>query len=242
MEKLRIVKQQNKTIHNYIEKRRNRHKYGEINWFVKNKDLYKEFRTATEAEEWGMEIYQNWANKYKEVMKLAKKIELDRMFTAPIECYCGYTYREINNFLRNEVDIESNRYREMADILSIVLCSAPRIPINLILYRLVSDEFISELIRLNKQDSPIPIQEKGFISTSLIKDIVNENEAYASERNLLKIYVESDTVGIYVNAIARRSEQEMLLIPNMYLALVEYPYIDQLIGKTVFECKLEKFY
>lgn len=88
--------------------------------------------------------------------------------------------------MRKEVDSESNIYREMADILSIVLCSAPRIPMNIVLYRLVCDKFISELIEQNKQDRPTPIQEKGFMSTSLLRDIVYADEAYACENNLLK--------------------------------------------------------
>lgn len=237
-----MVKQFNGRIGNYIEKSWNKHIYGKINWHIENKDVYKEFETADEAEEWGMTHYKNWAQSYKDVMKLAKNSVKGSIFTAPVECYCGYTYRQINNYLRNEIDSESNIYREMADILSIVLCSAPRIPDNVILYRLVNDEFINEFIKLNKQEMPTPIHEKGFMSTSLIKDIVDEEEAYATRKNLLKIYVESDTMGIYVNAITRRSEEEMLLVPNMYLALINYPYRDDDIEKMVFECKLLKFY
>ena len=56
--------------------------------------------------------------------------------------------------------------------------------------------------------------------------------------NLLKIYVPKDTVGIYVNAITRRSEEEMLLFPNMFLALLSYPYKDYETGKIIFECGL----
>lgn len=175
-------------------------------------------------------------------MRLAKHSITNSLFTAPIECYCGDTYRKINDFLRKEVDSESNIYREMADILSIVLCSAPRIPTNIVLYRLVDDKFVSELIEQNKQDRPTPIQEKGFMSTSLLRDIVYADGAYACENNLLKIYVESDTIGIYVNAITKRSEEEMLLFPNMYLALTNYPYRDDEVNKMVYECKLIKFY
>lgn len=94
------------------------------------------------------------------------------------------------------------------------------------------------MIEQNKQDIPTPIQEKGFMSTSLIKDIVNENEAYAAEKNVLKIYVEQSTIGIYVNSVTRRSEEEMLLFPNMHLGLSDYPHKDIDSGKIVYECKL----
>ena len=225
-----------------LKKMWNKHQYGEINLYIEKRELYKEFKTTLEAEEWGMKYYKSWANSYKDVMRLAKHLITNSLFTAPIECYCGDTYRQINDFLRKEVDSESNIYREMADILSIVLCSAPRIPTNIVLYRLVDDKFVSELIEQNKQDRPTPIQEKGFMSTSLLRDIVYADGAYACENNLLKIYVESDTIGIYVNAITKRSEEEMLLFPNMYLALTNYPYRDDEVNKMVYECKLIKFY
>lgn len=129
-----------------------------------------------------------------------------------------------------------------ADILSNVLCSVPRIPHDLLLYRMVNDEFIDMLIEKNKQKLPTPIQEKGFMSTSLLKDIANENEPYVAENNLLKIFVPKDTIGIYVNAVTRRNEEEMLLFPNMYLGLVSYPYKEEKIRKIIYECELIKFY
>lgn len=192
--------------------------YGEINWSIDNKNEYREFKTISETKEWGMKHYKEWEIKYKKVMKLAKNTVKTSLCTVPIECYCGYSYRRINHFLRNNSDTSEGHYRELADILSIVLCSAPRIPCDLILYRLVNNKFIEELIKQNKQDRPM--QEKGFMSTSLIKDIVNEDESYAVENNLLKIYVEQGTIGVYVNAVTNRSEEEMLLLPNMFLGLI----------------------
>lgn len=80
------------------------------------------------------------------------------------------------------------------------------------------------------------------MSTSLIKDIVNQEEPYATSNNLLKIYEEKGTIGVYVNAVTKRSEEEMLLFPNMYLGLIGYPYNDKESGKIIYECKLIKFY
>ncbi len=76
------------------------------------------------------------------------------------------------------------------------------------------------------------------MSTSLVKIIVNEEELYAAENNLLKIYVGKDSIGVYVNAITSRSEEEMLLYSNGFLGLIEYPYYDKESGKTIHECKL----
>lgn len=226
----------------WIIKYMNEKRYGKIQWNIDEKDNYVEFHNAQETEVWGKEHYLQWANKYKNVMRLAKNVVKTSLCTDVVECYCGYSYRQINQFLRNEIDTEYNQYREMADILSIVLSSAPRIPCDIVLYRMVNDDFVNILINNNKKENPTPVQEKGFMSTSLLKNIVNENEPYAAENNLLKIFVPKDTIGIYVNTVIRRSEEEMLLFPNMYLGLVSYPYKDQATAKTIFECKLINFY
>lgn len=219
-----------------------RNKYGELSWSVKDKNAYKEFSTSDEAIDWGNTHYKDWATSYKKVFYLAKGFIKSSLADAPIECYCGYSYKQINQFLRENIDSELNTYKELADILAIALCSAPRIPINLVVYRLVPDEFIKTLIAQNKNNNGNLTQEKGFMSTSLLKDIVNSEEAYSSKKNLLKIYVDENTVGIYVNSVASRNEQEILFPPNGYLALIEYPYHDASCGKTIYECKFINFY
>lgn len=72
--------------------------------------------------------------------------------------------------------------------------------------------------------------------------IANQNEPYAVTKNLLKIFAPKDTVGIYINAVTRSSEEEMLLFPNMYLGLISYPYKDKETGKMIYECELIKYY
>lgn len=216
--------------------------YGKLCWSVDDKDDYLTFANSNDANLWGMKYYKNWAEQYKKIMYTSKAVVKGSLCSVPVECYCGYSYRQINEFMRYEKDDEYCTYRELSDILAMVLAAAPRIPQNLVLYRVVSDEFIDTLIEKNRQEPPTPIQEKGFMSTSLIKSIANGNEPYANEKNLLKIFVPKDTIGVYVNAVTRRSEEEMLLFPNMYLALVSYPYHDEETGKRVFECQLIKFY
>lgn len=39
-----------------LKKMWNKHQYGEINWHIEKRELYKEFKTTLEAEEWGDEI------------------------------------------------------------------------------------------------------------------------------------------------------------------------------------------
>lgn len=220
----------------------NKKMYGEINWSIENKNEYIEFSSSDESQNWGNKHYRIWADAYKKVMDLSKRVMKVELVDAPIECYCGYSYRQINQYLRNDLDNDFHLYREMADILAMVLCSAPRIPCNLVVFRLVNNEFINRLVEQNKNENPAPIQEKGFMSTSLVKNIVNEDEHYAAENNLLKIYVDKDAIGVYVNAVTSRSEEELLLYPNGFLGLIEYPYYNKESGKTIYECKFINFY
>lgn len=227
----------------YVDKiiaKKNEKKYGKLYFNIDNREEYIEFKNKMEARKWGLNYYDAWSNKYKETMRNAR-IANNGCFYKPIECYCGYSYLKINNYLRYGSDNINDNYRELANILSIIVCSAPKIPFDVILYRMVNDEFIEKLIEKNKMEIPTPIKETGFMSTSLIKDIVNQSEPYASEKNLLKIYVKKETIGVYVNSVIMRNEEKILIMPNMFLGLIAYPYRDDESGKLVYECELINF-
>lgn len=197
---------------------------------------YIEFEDINEAERWGGKHYYKWAEEYKKNMYIAKNVIKTSCITSVIECYCGYSYKEINEYLRLEID-KNNLGREMANGLAIMLSMAPRIPNNIVAYRLVCDEFVIKMIDNNKQG--ITTIEKGFISTSLTKDIINSGDPYSEHNNLLKIYIPKNTLGIHVNAVTRREEQEVLLFPNGYFKLIKSPYMEG--NKKVYECELFYF-
>lgn len=214
-------------------------KYGKIVWSVKDPDNYVQFTDPSVAKDWGNFHYAEWSQKYMKLMEVTKHLFDIPNIRSPLEKYCGYDYRHINNYLRNGIDNSNKDYRELSDFLSIVLSSAPRIPENIVVYRLVCDKFVESLISDNKLDRSTPTIEKGFMSTSLIKDICYNHEDYSAEKNLLKIYVPKGTMGIYVSNITHRNEEEILLRPNLFLGLSAYPYYDKITGKQVYECQLK---
>lgn len=211
--------------------------YGDILNLSSSKDEYKHFNDRTEADKWGISIYSDWSRRYKSIVKTAKELspKIKSIPQSALECYCGYSFREINTYMRG-CDSVDEQYKEAADILAFTIASAPRIPENIVVYRGVCDEFIQELIRENKRG--IPVVEKGFLSTSLLNNISKADGQFAASQYLLKIYVPKGTFGIYVNAVTRRDEYEMLIAPNSYLRLVEYPYEDSNLNKWIFECSL----
>ena len=228
--------------------------YGEPSGTIDNKIDYTNFKNPKEAMEWGRKYYQQWGENYKvAVNNIPKNLFKNPILEDTILLYSGQGYKEINKLLREKEEngmeqSEKKDYREASDILSLVLLLAPRIPCNIIVFRMVNDSFIKDLIEKNKKLEPI--QEKGFMSTSLLPNISRVDQSYAREKNMLKIFVPKGTVGIYVNAIRKAkdfysdahspndSEEEMLLLRNMGLRLVEYPYRDNDIGKIIYECLL----
>lgn len=212
-------------------------RYGKMNNNIISSD-YIEFKEDATAEEWGNKHYGEWAQSYKRNMEVANKVIETSSLSSSLECYCGYNYRQINEYLRfGIIDTSTNLYKQMSDILAVILSMAPRIPDNIIVYRLVCDEFINKLIENNKKG--IPTQEKGFISTSLTKNILKSEEFYSDHKNLIKIYVKAKSVGIYVNGVEKRHEQEVLLYPNGYFKLLKNPYEEN--NKKVYECELFYF-
>ncbi|MBW9213092.1 MULTISPECIES: ADP-ribosyltransferase [Terrabacteria group] len=214
-------------------------RYGEIKWKLTDKNNYREFIDGIDCSEWGKSIYSDWAKKYKESMSLMKLIkDNSSLETSPLECYCGYSYKYINEFLRTG-KLNNQIYSNMADLLILTLCSAPKIPENIVLYRIVGGKIANEIVHKNKNNEPF--QEKGFMSTSLLANIVNEYNEECVEPVLLKIFVPRDTVGVYVNIIEKRAEEEVLLAPNNFLGIIEYPYYDKELGVNVLECQLINF-
>lgn len=219
----------------------NKQKYGKLNRTIVNKSGYKTFTNDKEAKVWGMNHYKDWAENYKIIMKNAKRAKNSSLLNIPIECYCGNSYSQINEYLRFEESDGHSIYSELANILIVLLASATKIPCDLVVYRMVCDEFIQELVEKNKLEIPTPAHEKGFISTSLLKDIAKQQESYANHNNMLKIYVRKGSIGVYVNSITTRGEEEMLLFPNGYFHLIQYPYWDAEVEKTIYECDLFYF-
>ena len=224
----------------WIQTKTNEKVYGKLGCPMINKTEYVELTSCEEARDWGMKYYEKWGNQYQKTMDDLEFFDktVAKCFVNPIKLYCGYMYEEINPFLRYGVDKESHIYRELSDILTIILYSAPRIPHNLVLYRMVCDDFANQFEKKYREETECHVLEKGFMSTSLLKEIVHEDSYYAHWNNMLKIYVPEDTVGIYVNAVVERSEEEVLLPPHMTLRLIEYPHYDESIQKKVFECQL----
>lgn len=215
-----------------------KYKYGELNKPVDENDFF-EFTEEEDAQIWGENLYHNWGKDYKKSVGIVKLAIKNNLIADSLSSYCGDMYREINEHLR--LGLDSKNYEILIMAMTMAMSFAPRLDRSLIVYRLVSDEVIEQLIKSNK-DENAPFHEKGFMSTSLVKSTICNNEDFLNYNNLLKIYVEKGEVGIYSNVIVRRNEQEMIFMPNNYLGLIKYPYVDKDSGRKIYECRLISIY
>lgn len=203
------------------------------------KENYHEFQTKEEATEWGIKHYKEWGYNYKYFlckMKESSLFNYSDIKINPIEYYAGHAYHQINNYKRHSNQDISLNMKINAEVLSLALLSAPPIPEDIIVYRMVTLEDLEKLIHANKATSHHYYYEKGFMSTSLTKDIALHDEY--NDRLVLKIYVPRGKYGIFVDAIAIRGEYELLLQNNLYIRLCGKPYKDYDINKRIHECEI----
>ncbi len=207
--------------------------YGKINWVLQEKEKYKSFSTHEEADKWGLKIYEQWGRKYIELMREAGHL---RKGLNAVECYCGLMHKQMNECMRNPDSKDAILYSSYIDILTLAICLAPRIPEDIIAYRLVEEEFVQELITDNKMFAAT--EEKAFMSVSLSKEIAETGESYTERITMLKIYIPKGSKGIYVNSVTSRWESEIVLAPKYVLRMLSYPYFDKESKKRIIECAL----
>lgn len=194
---------------------------------------YREFDSITDATQWGDKYYRDWARKYTLFMNDVQHLSsLSAYSKYPVKAFCGYGFLPLNKYLREGIVPNNAFLQSFADILQLAICSAPRIPENIIVYRLVCDKVIEELLT---KTNTYTYFERGFLSTSLYeKFYVKGDEHFVAHNNILKIYIRKGASAMFTSAVEPRSECEMLFLPNITLGLIKKPYKKD--GKMVYEC------
>ena len=191
---------------------------------------YKCFINDESAKNWGRRYYKDFSSKYKEYNQQLAKFDHMHNSSKCVEYFCGHGYREMNNYLRNDtINAAAKSYTEA---LTFTLLLAPPIPEDIVVYRLVCPEFIEALIKSNSQ-----IIEKGFLSSGMLTSITELNEHYADYDDMLRLYVPKGIRGLYVNEIAPRQENEIILIPNTHIRLIKKSKY-KLCNKTIYKCEV----
>lgn len=199
-------------------------------------DTYTEFTCESDVQDWGSKKFSAWAQKHKDIYNsLSSYKDPFLRLSDPADMYFGSKFREMNAYLRDKsYKITDENIPLYVSALNIAIHSAPLLTDRIILYRKVCNQTIDELIRCNKDSHPYC--EKGFMSTSLLKEAcINNNGTHA---NMLKIFVDPihPIHTIYANSICNRTEAELLLPPDCYISMINYPYEEA--GIEIYEVHL----
>lgn len=190
---------------------------------------YRCFNDSDDAKNWGRKYYKDFSVKYEEFNQQLEQLNYIHNSSYCVEHFCGFGYKEMNRYLRNNtIDSVAKSYTEA---LTFTILLAPPIPEDIIVYRLVCHEFVEELKRGN-----FPVVEKGFLSTSMTTTITKLNEHYADYDDMLQIYVPKGLRGLYVDEITTRQENEVIIIPNTYIRLIKKP-LKKICGKNLYICE-----
>lgn len=192
-------------------KTRKRYPFGTTKAAEFSTDGYREFTSDKDAEEWGHDRYGAWADNYLRTMRHIRfqaSEDASPFASIPLERYCGYDYRHMNNWLRNGEGTEEIVVR--SNLLNYLLLSTDRITENLLLWRHIPKDTLDMILDYQERYEH-HFLEKGFLSTSLVKDSCARNSN--SREVLLKIYAKTPLHGLYVNTVCRRDETELLIEP-----------------------------
>lgn len=171
--------------------------------------------------------YLPWSVWHKRLFTDAEiKYSSDSAMYDPIEIYAGYGARDINAFLRGQVDRCS--YESIINTLRLSILSAPRISENIYVYRWVPQLVINELMRFGSKT----YHEFGFLSSSIIP-ILGGPYNFKDDR-LLKIRIDKGTPAAFVDLIVNRNENELLFLDDLWLKYVD-KYHDKQYDGIIYE-------
>jgi hypothetical protein len=203
---------------------------------------YKEFQTSEEADAWA------WKN-YADILTPGEEnVEYMSVFY-----YTGSMSRKWNSVLRRHPSIESGDFEKSAgrefcsdgeQIRRIKEVNAVLrrhyIPENIVVYRYTHAKVMKHLCAQSGIKKGTIFADKGFFSTTLIKELLGN---FASKHEcdcLLKIYLPNGLQGAYValkNPLTRLNEQEILLPPNTKFEIVKIHRAFWFCKPKLIECK-----
>ncbi len=201
--------------------------------------VYKEFQTSDEADAWA------WAN-YADVLTPSK----DNTAYMSVFYYTGSMSRNWNSVLRHHPSIENGEFEESAkgefcpdgeQICRIkevnTVLRQHTIPENVVVYRYTHKKVLKHLCFPEKIKRLVHFSDKGFFSTTLVKELLVDFANKHACNCLLKIYLPAGLQGAYVslkNPLAKLNEQEILLPPNTKFEIVK---IHRFTRPLMIECK-----
>ncbi|MBP3805916.1 MAG: hypothetical protein J6I76_18865 [Oribacterium sp.] len=188
-----------------------------------NLKKYREIRTKEEARDFQKRYYGDYCSEYNINRKKMKSCSYEyRMIYAgkPIEVYLGEVYSQVNAYMRG-IEQPQDDYRRydldmLIDRINEIIYCAPTLPEDIVVYRAIDEKTLNIIMQSVKEYNAYI--EKGFMSTSLLKEsLLEDNSSYT---DLLKIYVPQGIHVLGVDFIKDRGEYEMLFPEKQHLKYI----------------------
>lgn len=203
------------------------------------KGKFREFHSDKEASEWAMNHFRLWINEMRSIKETSC---LNYNYTANLlDAYTSSLNVPINKLLRGcEEDLDEKQMKEYYEKISIVSNEISRFSLqeNIIVYRFTHKKLFKALFETSRMQKNNLFTEKGFMSTTLVRDLLVEFAKSHKYNCLLRLYLPKGTKGRYMQLTNRINEQEFLLPPNSTFKLLDkhlsYRY------KTIYDCILVK--
>ena len=175
----------------------------------------KRFETVIELDNWASKIWEDWELQYINDIR------------NPIAVYCGHGARHgINEYYRSGKQ-KFTELSELAEELERILENAPRLPEDIVTYRVVEKAEVNKL--LNKGE----VKDYGFISTT---PYLNHEENIKGCK-FFEIFVPKGTICAYVEHLSVRQEYELLLAASNYKIVYSGKKYKKK-GSTFYKCVL----
>lgn len=186
---------------------------------------YKKFRFPHET--------HSWYIKYKSYFPSDN--DNDKEFLQAINYYTASANSSFNNLLRYNANLESDDFIYPYVIKMIDKLPTYQIPDNIIVYRYISKRLLKAMCPSYPPKTGMIMQDKGFMSTTLIREGVNSYRYGRNQNILLVISVPSGTKGTYVGHLKDTlTEYEVILAPNTKLHIDnKFPFFN-----CYFECSV----
>lgn len=184
-----------------------------------NKNTFCEFDSSQDVDEWAAHNFGQWI---KEIRSGKDNIDTNNIGYL-LYAYSGSMNIIYNRLLRGSKDFDENEIEEYSRNIAIITeeISKLELPENIIAYRYTNRKWFSNLFESSKPRVGEIFTDKGFMSTTLVSELLKEFAKEHRYNCILKLYLPKGTKGAYLkfdNSIL--NEQEFLLPPNSTFRLI----------------------
>lgn len=186
---------------------------------------YTKFRSADEVDLW-YEKYQ---------AHFPSDNDSDKEFLKALYYYTASANVLVNNALRYDITILDGDYMQSTFQRMIDKLPTYQVPDNIIVYRYISKGLLKEMCPSYPPKVRMIIHDKGFMSTTLIRESVNSYRSRRDQNILLVISIPYGKKGTYVGHLKDTlSEYEVILAPNTQLRIdYKFPFYNRYFRCTV---------